>query len=179
MRALVTCGVLGADDPLLGAVREAAGRLASHAASPARRTTVPEPWRGVLARVGARGVEGVAPLGSVVEVGGCSLRLEAIVADPDGFMLQVTASPASALAGRGAFWRPMLDDPPITWWAEDDRHNTYYGVPGNWQGGENRASGQIDYFPALDPGATELRLAVTAPTERAILAVPLDHLTKR
>jgi hypothetical protein len=88
-----------------------------------------------------------------------------------GFEVYVTTSPEVWFGPHLA----LIDRPRIGWWAQDDRNNYYLGSHGAWgfSADGRQSHGTIDYQPALDPLATELRLIPTGLTERVIVTLPV------
>jgi hypothetical protein len=170
--ALEAVGAVGPDDPEIVAARVVATALEN--GRPARG--VPPPWDAVLKRSSASdGPVGQMPIGAAVEsVAGHSIRFDSLISEGDSFSVDVAVSPATPLMLH--FSGIRLDASPITWWAEDDRHNLYLGVANSHGGSLSSAEGTIVFMSPLDPDATELKLIPTGRDERAVVTFPLDRL---
>ena len=72
-----------------------------------------------------------------------------------------------------------VDEPMLVWWAADDRGGHYLGQPGGWHSAPDRAGGQVEFWPVLDPAATRLDIMPTTLTQRAVIRVPLNWVAAR
>ena len=72
-----------------------------------------------------------------------------------------------------------VDEPMLIWWAADDLGGYYLGQPSRWHSGMQRAGGQIEFWPALDPAATRLDIMPATVTQRAVIRVPLPWAAAR
>jgi hypothetical protein len=170
---LVAAGALAGDDPVIGEVRAVMGALTGQP-SP----NLPQPWASLVSgRSRQGGPSGIVALGAVTPpVDDTNICVEALSSSGDSFEVQVTVSPDNH--ARGPF-RASITTPRITWWAEDDRRNSYLGSIGNWAGGGDVGQGSVVYWPALDPKSKELRIMPTGSTHRAVITVPLPHWKSR
>ncbi|MGH2842107.1 MAG: hypothetical protein ACRDKL_00770, partial [Solirubrobacteraceae bacterium] len=67
--------------------------------------------------------------------------------------------------------RSILEDQELIWWARDDLGQNHLGT---WDGsGRQTTSGELNFFPALNPTATRLDLMPSAPAVRAVITVSL------
>ncbi|HEX3874865.1 MAG TPA: hypothetical protein VHW26_12010 [Solirubrobacteraceae bacterium] len=172
--ALVACGALSIDDPAIDETRAASeaiahGPMGSGPGAP----RLPRPWGSLLARRGnADGPAGTLVLGVVTpRFDGVSLAISVLESRADDWVLDVEAAPDLVMQ------RPFehaVRRRTLAWWAVDNRGNDYLGQIGRWSGGGDRGSGEIEFWPALDPASTQLILMPTAGTERAVIRVPLD-----
>jgi hypothetical protein len=171
LAALVALGALAPDDPLVAEVGAAQDALAQGRATPG----LGEPWRSVLRRFSKS--DGPVPLnlpiGVVAEVGGCSIRFDALTSRTESFSVSLAVSPGLPLLQN--FPGPTLERTALQWWAEDDRANVYLAAFGHGGGGPQLAEGTIEFMSPLDPQATELRLLPTARGERAVITVALGR----
>jgi hypothetical protein len=97
---------------------------------------------------------------------GIQVAFHAISSDQSGFEAEFAISPNVLHAG-------ALDELPVAWWARDDCGNRHLGHPDSWGGSNDSASGTMRFWPALDPGATEVQLVVSADEHQAVIAIPL------
>ena len=67
-----------------------------------------------------------------------------------------------------------VDTPLLAWWAADDRGHHYLGQQAQWHFSPDRAGGQIEFWPALDPAARILDIRPATMAERAVIRVPLE-----
>ena len=171
-RALVATGALVEDDPLLVELRRIADAVTSATPVPG----LPEPWASLLARYSqGDGPSGTLGIGAVIDdLEGFSIRLDTLVSEPGSFSITLAFSPGTPLLRH--FPGMDVEPSPITWWAEDDRTNTYVAFSDRGGGGGNLAEGQVTSLAPLDPKATELRLLPTGTRSRAVVTVPLIAL---
>lgn len=138
--------------------------------------SLPEPWRSLLK---ARGRSG-GPSGSIIVnvrtplFDGISAGLMVLDSNDSGFSVDVE------LSGPVATYRPFapaFDRQEVTWQASDDRGNYYLGGMGQWHSSDQDSSGTVQFWPALDPRATWLDVALSTVATRATVRVPLawDH----
>ena len=174
--ALVAAGALAADDP---AIAEAQAVLRQHtqgggggrAGSGGPRLA--EPWRSLLAPHGMR----AGPAGRVMvgvttpRFAGITVALLAVRSTAEELTADVEISPGLPHWHGAPSW---VDEPLLIWWAADDRGGHYLGHPGNWGGAPERAGGQVEFWPTLDPAATRLDIMPTTLAQRAIIRVPLN-----
>jgi hypothetical protein len=175
--ALVAAGTLSAEDPVIAALTAVRERLPHHPGmrrhgAPSGTRTLPEPWRSLLRRIQKEdGPLGGMVLGAATPLfDGHRVGVLSIDSDASGFTAEVEVSPGD-VGMRMRFGGISTDQ--LVWWARDDRGNHYLGSVGGWSGGGDHASGQINFWPALDPKAQRLELLPTAEAERAVIAFPL------
>ena len=165
-----------AEAPEVADARRVAAALASGTAA----RGVGPPWDAVFRRSSlSDGPVGRMAIGeAVASVAGYSIRFDSLTSTADGFTVEVAASPGSILLHHfpGAF---HLEPSPITWWAEEDRNNVYFGLPNSQGGSSSFTEGTIHFTTSLDPAASSLRLLPTARRERALVTVALDQLEGR
>jgi hypothetical protein len=175
-RALIATGAFNEDDPTLGELRRIADAVTNATPAPG----LPEPWASLVARYPMNdGVIGSIPIGVAIDdLEGFSIRLDALISEPTSFSIALAMSPGSPLLRHfpGAI---DLEPSAITWWAEDDRGNSYVAFPDRGGGGGNVAEGQVTSLASLDPKATELTLMPTGTRTRGVIAVPLTSLARR
>lgn len=171
--ALVAAGALAADDP---AIAEARAVARQHARGGSRRSggrRLAEPWRSLL----AGGSRGAGPDGRVMvgaatpPFGGMKVAVLAVQSTAEEFTADVEITPGVAHWHAGL---TLVDEPMLIWWAADDRGGHYLGQPGGWHSAPDRAGGQVEFWPALDPAATRLDIMPTTLTERAVIRIPLS-----
>lgn len=171
-RALVATGALGEEDAMLAELRRIAHAVDTATPLPG----LPEPWTSLLARFPKEdGHTRVLPIGAIIDdLEGFSIRLDALFCQPSSFSISLAMSPGAPLLRHfpGMWGEPS----PITWWAEDDRRNTYVAFSDRGGGGANVAEGQVTSLAPLDPEATEVRLLPTGSRTRAVVRVPLNGL---
>jgi hypothetical protein len=172
--ALLAAGAIAEGDPRLDDLRAVAGRF-SHGAMPGRRRRrLPQPWRS-LRTYGSLGSSrrGETVLGAVTPLfDGITVAVTALLASEEGFSLEVETRPDVS----GGPFDLTLEAPQLAWWARDDLGNHYLGESGSWSGSGDHGSGTIAFEAGLDPKAKRLELMPTGPTERAVIAVPLELL---
>jgi hypothetical protein len=137
--------------------------------------TIGQPWRSLLAVPHpSGGPSGIIPLGVVTPAfDEMTFSFDAVVLNDGEFEVHVETSPAIAQP-LGPMSLSLAT--PISWWAEDDLGNHYLGAIAYWGGGADTSSGTVAYWPALKPGATEIRLTPTGNNERAVIVVLLSRL---
>lgn len=174
IEALVAAGTLPPADPAIAEVRAVADRLvAGHGATPGSAAALPEPWRSMLPRRG----QGGGPLGQVV-VGattppfdGITAAILAVHSDGESFTADVEVVPGLMHWHQGG---EAVDTPLVAWWAADDSGHHYLGQQGRWHFSPDRAGGEIEFWPALDPAARLLDIRPSTMAERAVIRVPLE-----
>jgi len=168
---LVAAGALEPDAEVVDEVHRVADSLRL-GASP---TPLPEPWGSLLLgwnshrRDGPTG--GVAVALTTPPVDGIAILVEGLVSGPEGWRAYVVTSPDSNWDGPASQQSVTLA--PLIWWAADNLGHSYLGRAGGWSFGVAMGGGPIEFSPALDPRATELRLLPTGASERAVVIVPL------
>jgi hypothetical protein len=173
--ALVAAGALAADDP---AITEARAVARQHAQGGSRRSAgrLAEPWRSLLAGRGA-GPDGRVMVGAATPpFGGMLVAVLAIRSTAEEFTADVEITPGVPHWHDGL---TVVDEPMLVWWAADDRGGHYLGQPGGWHSAPDRAGGQIEFWPTLDPAATRLDIMPTTLTERAVIRIPLSWAVAR
>jgi hypothetical protein len=96
------------------------------------------------------------------EFDGHRVAVLALRSRPDGFRVEAEVT----LTDGG---RSNLEDQELVWWARDDRGQNYLGT---WDGPSRQTmSGELRFFPLLDPEATRLDLMPSTPTTRGVIAV--------
>lgn len=175
LSTFVATGALEADDPLVaefGAVSEALEKR-----TPKRG--LPEPWPKLMRRLGkADGAQGHLAVAAACQVAGISLRIDSLSSEPEGFSVLATASPGDVFRRGFPFHQMGPAASQLLWWAEDDRHNLYFGTGLSAGGGgyPDKAEGSVDFHAALDPKARQLRLIPTGRSERAVVTVRTEGL---
>ena len=167
--ALLAAGAIGPDDPVVAQIINAAGddeRQRRHTlAYPKKLEGLPEPWPEPRLEA-AVGLERMLVTGvTTQEFDGHRVAVLAIRSRPDSFIVEAEVM----LENHG---RSVLEDRELVWWAADDRGQRYLGT---WSGsgGRQTMSGELTFFPPLDPQAARLDLMPTAPTIRAVVTVSL------
>jgi hypothetical protein len=175
--ALVAAGALAADDP---AITEARAVARQHTQGGSRRSAgrLAEPWRSLLAGGGrGAGPDGRVMVGAATPpFGGMRVAVLAIRSTAEEFTADVEITPGVAHWHAGL---TVVDEPMLIWWAADDRGGHYLGQPGSWRSAPDRAGGQIEFWPTLDPAATRLDIMPTTLTERAVIRIPLSWAAAR
>jgi hypothetical protein len=172
--ALVAAGTLPPADPAIAEVRAVAdGLFAGRGAAPGSTAALPEPWRSMLPRRG----QGGGPLGQVV-VGattppfvGITVAILAVRSADESFTADVEVVPGLTHWHQGG---EAVDTPLVAWWAADDCGHHYLGQQGRWHFSPDRAGGEIEFWPALDPAARVLDIRPATMAERAVIRVPLE-----
>jgi hypothetical protein len=184
--ALISAGRIRADDRELDGVLWVAeatggpgwvqlrggGTASPPSPAPAVPASVPARWRSLVRRQSPfTGTNGTLTVGAVTPpFDGVSIALNTLRAGPDRCWLTVDGAGAlrpSPLAPGTLAHAPA-------WWASDDRYNHYLGHVENWSSDPTtgRGAGEV-HFGALDARASELTLAVTTLSARALIAIPL------
>ncbi|MCU1600129.1 MAG: hypothetical protein JWO22_838 [Frankiales bacterium] len=139
-----------------------------------KNAAVPAPWRSLLARRNTSGRVLFVPMAAMTPVfDGFQLVVSNLRGLHDGFEIDAAVRGPHGGVARS---NPFEDDGctnPLTWWADDDRGNSYLGA---WNGrgmGPDSADGQIRFLPGLDRRATVVRLTPQSLKERAVVEVPL------
>jgi hypothetical protein len=175
IEALVACGALPIDDP---GIEDARAIVAVTGFGPMRAAQgarpLPEPWRSMVTRRGL----GNGPQGSLIasavtpQFDGISVALTNLESTEEGWAIEVDVVPEVVMAHHG-FGAPITGRRRLEWWARDDRGNHYLGQVGTWSSRPGGGSGDVSFWPALDPRASELAVMPTAETERAVIRLPL------
>jgi hypothetical protein len=176
IQALVATGAFEEDDAMLTELRCIADAVTTATPAP----ELPEPWASLVARYPINdGAIGTIPIGVAIDdLEGFSIRIDALISESTSFSITLAMSPGTPLLRHfpgGVELEPSI----ITWWAEDDRGNSYVAFPDRGGGGGNVAEGQVTSLAALDPKATELRLLPTGTHTRGVITVPLTALSER
>lgn len=173
--ALIAAGALMPDDPVideLHAVRERLPRHPRHNRGAGAVRKLPEPWRSLLRRAGKDdGPSGLIVLGAGTPMfDGHCVAILSIESDNSGFCAEVEVT-------GGALHHPRFGagaGERLVWWARDEKRNSYLGSAGRWSGSEVRGSGEIRFWPALDPLAKRLEICPTTANVRAVVSFELD-----
>ena len=175
--ALVAAGALAAGDP---AIAEARAVLQQHTrGGPGRRggaagSRLAEPWRSLLAARGRAprpGPDGRVMVGAATPpFDGLTVAVLALRSTDEELTADVELSPGLPHWHAGL---SQVDEPMLAWWAVDDRGGYYLGQPGSWHSAPDRAGGQVEFWPTLDPTASRLDIMPTTVTQRAVIRVPL------
>jgi hypothetical protein len=165
--ALLAVGAIASDDPVLVQIKATGTNeppSRHKLAYPKNLIGLPEPWPALRANEMA-GPDQMFVTGITTdEFDGHRVAVLAIRSHPDGLIVEAEVT----LADNG---RSILEDQELIWWARDDRGQSYLGT---WAGsGRQSMSGELKFFPTLDPNATRLDLMPSAPTIRAVITVPL------
>jgi hypothetical protein len=165
--ALLAAGAIASDDPVLVQINATATNEPPrrHAlAYPKNLIGLPEPWPALRANKMDSPDQMFVTGITTDEFDGHRVAVLAIRSHSGGFVVEAEVT----LADNG---RSILEDQELIWWARDDRGQSYLGT---WAGsGRQSMSGELNFFPTLDPKATRLDLMPSAPTIRAVIAVPL------
>jgi hypothetical protein len=171
--ALVAAGALAPNDPAIAEARAVARQHARGGSGRSGgRRRLAEPWRSLLAGGGRAGPGGRVMVGAATpQFDGVTVAVLAVHSTEEEFTADVEISPGLHHWHAGL---TLVDEPMLTWWAADDRGGHYLGQPGGWHSSEERAGGQIEFWPALDPAASRLDIMPTTLTQRAVIRVPLN-----
>jgi hypothetical protein len=171
--ALVAAGALAADDPAIAEARTVLQQHRQGGPRGAGTQRLAEPWRSLLA---ARG-HGPAPHGRVMvgaatpRFDGVSVAVLAVRSTGEELTADVELVPGLPHWHEGL---SLVGQPMLIWWAADDVGGYYLGQPGGWHSSDERAGGQVEFWPALDAAATRLDIMPTTLTERAVIQIPLN-----
>jgi hypothetical protein len=191
--ALVAAGALAADDPAIaeaqavvrrhaqgGSGRSGSGRSGSGRSGSGRSggRRLAEPWQSLLAgRSRGAGPAGRVMVGAATPpFDGMLAVVLAVQSTAEEFTADVEITPGVLNWHAGL---NVVDEPMLIWWAADDRGGHYLGLPGGWHSAPDRAGGQIEFWPALDPAATRLDIMPTTLTQRAVIRIPLSWAAAR
>jgi len=174
LKALEAAGLLRADDHL--AIEALAIRDALQGNGGAAAGVTREPWRSLLASRGrSGGPRGTVLVGAVTPVfDGIRAALVYLESEDEGFHCDVELNGSIAV---GAHQATDLAATTVTFSAVDDLGNPYLGLLGGWSGGNTSVSGTLEFWPAIDPRAERLDIALTTDRARATIAVPLTWET--
>jgi len=133
---------------------------------------LPPPWSNHDPQRTVSGPTGVVPIGVATPVlEGAAAVFYALTSEADGFAVDTEQFGGGAHHHLATF---VVDPTPdFAWWAEDDRGAVYRGQWNGWSGSEGGRRGNIAYSPALDPGATRLRLLPTLRAHRVVVEIAL------
>jgi hypothetical protein len=179
--ALIAAGVLAPEDPVIAELKTVRERMPHHPhhhrhnRGIGRIRSLPEPWRSLLRRVGKNdGPSGTIVLGAATPLfDGHRVGILSVQSDASGFSAEIEATPGMMHARFGGQAGEQL-----AWWARDDKGNHYLGSPGQWSTSGDYSSGEINFWPALDPRAQRLELLPTATTARAVMEFPLQWASR-
>ncbi len=174
VQALLACGALAEEAPLIAQVREVESRLVPGSRQhPAKTSEIPEPWRSLLSGVshGAT-ITGDLPVGVVCQpVGGVRVSVATLTSLGDGFQIDVEVEPGWADPRS----HPQgLGQEQLAWWARDDRGNHYLGHFRNSSSSPERTIGTVAFRPRLDSRASQLDLMPSTVSARAVIEVPMN-----
>lgn len=173
VEVLVQLGVVDHDDPILDEVGQIANALQGGPYGGNAPRNAKRPWKGLFTRRNrADGPIGdVALAAATPEFDNTVVVAYDLRSEPSGFNIQ------ARVLGQGAgSIGPFHDDLPgipLAWWAEDDRGNTYLGHWGGHGGSTGDISGDLTFYPPLDPKARQLTILPTGLTHRAVIDVAL------
>ncbi|MGH8962361.1 MAG: hypothetical protein ACRDWT_14415 [Jatrophihabitantaceae bacterium] len=170
--ALVACGALAPTSPTIDEALTVADALQNFFGGQAPvGPALPEPWRSLIARRGlGGGPRGSLLIGVVTPVfDGVSAALAELRSSGDAYELDVQI----AGAGMDGPFHAGLERSRIAFSGKDDRGNAYLGGLGSFGGGDDSMEGQVEFWPALDPLANRLDLALTTDRARAVVTIPL------
>lgn len=173
-RALVATGLLDEEDTLLEETRRIWRALATATPEPG----LPAPWDSLLSRFGkSDGITGSLAIGTTIEdLEGYAIRFDSLTSDEGSFSVALAVSPGNPLLRH--FPGMGIDVSPVTWWAKDDRGNTYVAFFSRGGGGPT-AEGEVRSLAPLDPRATELTLLPTTTHARGVVRLSLADLGGR
>lgn len=170
--ALTAAGLVSESDPRVIEARAVRDTL-QH-----RRTTLPitpamKPFHAFV----ARGHRTDGPSGTIL-VGGITPvfdRVYAVILELDssrgGFTCEFEVHGPAAIGPRDI---TNIGRVRLSYSAIDDRGNFYHGRPDECGGGNSEISGVLKFWPALDPAASRLDLALTTDRASATVTVPLE-----
>jgi len=174
IEALIACGALAPEATAVGDTLTVAEALWPTGGGPPTATTrtLPQPWRSLLAARGrGGGPAGMILVGATTPVfEGMSAAVMQLESTDESFQIEVEIAGSTPVA---APFPDDLDRVGITYTASDDRGSHYLGGLAGWSGSNERLEGQVEFWPALDPRAHRLDLALTAQHSRAVVRVPL------
>ncbi len=178
IEALKAAGVMTGEEALISELEAVSAQLPGRHGRPrgVRPTNtagpIPDSWRSLLSRIGrSDGPSWTRVLGKVsAPFDGIQVAFHSISSDQSGFEAEFEVSP-------NVLHPCALDELPVAWWARDDRGNRHLGQPNGWNGSDDSASGTMQFWPSLDPRATELQLVVSADQHQAVFAIPLTPVT--
>jgi hypothetical protein len=101
-----------------------------------------------------------------------TVAVNTLAASENDFTLEVETQPDVS----GGPFDLTLESQQVAWWARDDLGHHYLGEVGSWGSSGSHGAGSIAFEAGLDPKAKRLDLMPTGPTERAVIAVPLELL---
>ncbi len=165
--ALLAAGAIALEDPVIALINAADTDEPNRRwalAYPAQLGGLPAPWPATRAHQ-VEGPDGMIVTGVTTDgFDGHRVAVLALRSRSDGFTVEAEAT----LTHSG---RSDLEDQELVWWARDDRGQNYLGT---WDGSSRQTmSGELRFFPPLDPQATRLDLMPSTPTTRAVISVPL------
>ena len=175
VEALLAAGALDGGSRLVRDLRAVATRLPDHPLNQLRALggstrSLVEPWRSLLRRLGRHdGPEWTLVIDALAPVcDGVQVAVHWITSDLAGFDVEFEVAPHVLVPG-------ALDEPPVAWWARDDRDNHYLGVPAGWYLSDAGAKATMRYWPNLDPRAKRLELIVCVDSHRTVISVSLQE----
>jgi hypothetical protein len=169
--ALIACGALATDAAVVEETLAVAEALNPTGASPvASGAVLPARWQSLLARRGrGGGPTGCVLVGALTPVfDGISAAVMDLDSNDETFQIEVEIAGTAA-----SVFSEDVDGARISFTATDDRGNYYLGGLNGWSGSDDSLEGQVEFWPALDPLAHRLDIALTAERARAVIRVPL------
>jgi hypothetical protein len=178
IEALKAAGVVTGEEALLSELEAVSTQMPGRHGRPRgvqprnAGSAIPERWRSLLSRIGRNdGPSRTRVLGAVsAPFDDIQVAVHSISSDQNGFEAEFEVSP-------NVLHLCALDELPVAWWARDDRGNRHLGQPIDWSGSDESASGTMQFWPSLDPHATELQLVVSADQHQVVFAIPLTPVT--
>ncbi|WP_028065345.1 hypothetical protein [Solirubrobacter soli] len=174
IEALVAAGVLADDHPELADIRAVASArqgVVYHGSSREAKK-LPEPWRSIYAPSRRKGPTGTIAVNAATPLfDGTSVAATSLKSDEHGWELSVEVAPDHSVSP----FRMGLDDSAgLTWWARDERGHQFLGAVAGWNGGDGTRRGEIVFEGGLDRKSTYVDVMPTAPTQRAVIRIPLE-----
>lgn len=165
--ALLAADAIASNDPVIALIKAAGDHPTerrSTLAYPKGISGLPEPWPTKPADQ-VVGLERTFVTGVTTdEFDGHQVTVLAIRSGSDGFVVEAEVTHADN-------GRSILEDQELIWWAHDDFGQNYLGT---WNGSDRATtSGELNFFPALNPTATRLDLTPSAPAVRAAISILL------
>jgi hypothetical protein len=171
IEALIACGALAIDAAVIDETLAVAEALNPTGAPPvASGAVLPSRWQSLLARRGlGGGPTGTVVVGALTPVfDGISAAMMELESSDETFQIEVEIAGIAA-----SVFSEDVDGVRISFTASDDRDNHYLGGLSGWSGSDQSLDGQAEFWPALDPLARRLDIALTAERARAVIRVPL------
>lgn len=175
IEALVDCGMLPSDAPLIEQILATEAALQPRPGSPPPLNALSAWWRSLLIRRGfSDGPTGSIRIGTATPAfEGLRATLCTLESSGAGFQVDVALTGVTAMDP----FSHAVATTSITYTANDDRGNSYLGQLGEWTRDNDVIDGQAEFWPGLDPQASRLDIALTADHSRALIQVPLDWMS--